>query len=648
MNFLDRIQIGWNAARSAGQGMSLSQIEDAMDMAIERKALPKGHKSKLDIRDTNANLAYFSMYNYLRTWVGLNKESVPQYGDPARDVYLSRVWRLEPIMAGAVYSMEAKMMALRWSVTGTKEEATSAARLYSGAAHMGGYDWGGFIASTAEEFYTVNRGVFWETPRHGSPLTGNLADIGHIDSLACTLTGNTKYPMIYVSESTGQIVRFRPGEFVHFASMPSPREENLGIGLCAVDRALRAVNLLIGLHDYDEEKLSNLPPEGVAAVTGLTMEEFNDALNLWRAQRERDNSLTFPQVLWLIGSQPNAKVSLDFVGFSEIPESFDRQSVMTHYISTLALDFGVDAREFWPISSGALGTSAESEIQHLKAKGKGPGEFISTVERHLNAELDEGVQFAFDTQDIEEDQNAAVVAKAWIDAYYPLYTGMPAGKTKASPGGKPNTEMVPSREEQPEEQGAQGAAQPGVSPFGVAPGQPQPEQVIDKDQFLRLLADRGVIPEWMLNDQRVRVDDTSIHLNKEGHPADIIRIEYDRGVLKQTRLPPIVLRSSDNLKDVPAAVPVDSFYSNDVEFKENGHASLDAIYAWMIEKEAEILERNIHGKPLQEADLRKASKVTIDVIKAEMERWRKHPELAAYVPTIEEEAELLNETQSQS
>ena len=643
MNLLDRIQIGVKAARLAGHGLSERQISNAVEQSVEEKSVPKGHKSKLDVRSTDANLTYFGMYSFMRNWVGMNSESVPPYGDPTRDYYLSKIWRLEPIMAGAVYSMEAKMVALQWNVTGKKEPATEAARLFAGAAHMGGWDWGGFIASTAEDFYTINRGVFWETPRYGSSLSGNLADVGHIDALNCTLTGNTNRPMIYVSETTGQIIRFRPGEYVHFASMPSPREENLGIGLCAVDRALRAVKLLIGLHDYDEEKLSNLPPEGVAAVTGLTIEEFHDALNLWRVQRESDNSLTFPQVLWLIGSQPTTTVSLDFIGFSEIPESFDRQSVVSQYISTLALDFGVDAREFWPISSGALGTSSESEIQHLKAKGKGPGEFISTTERHLNAELEEDTQFEFDTQDIEEDQNAAVVAKAWIDAYYPLYTGTPAGKTKASPGGKVNTEMIPNREEQPEEQGAQGAAQPKVSPLGTAPGQPMPEQVITKDQLLRLLADRGVLPEWMLNDERVRIDDSTIHLNKEGHPDDYVRIEYNRGILKQTRLPPIILYSNGGTNDVPEAIPYNALKNVG---KENGHVSAEAIYAWMVEKEAEILERNIQGTPLEDTDLRKVSKITIDVVKAEMERWRKHPELAAYVPTLEEEAELLNEIQS--
>lgn len=633
INLIDRIQIGFKAMKAAASPQTAAVVEDIVDAAIEDKQRKK--KSKLDVRRTNTDLAYFSFYNYLRSWVNANSENVPDYGDPTRDLYLSRLWRMEPIMAGAVYSMTAKMTALRWSITGRAKPAKTAARVFARAAHMGGYDWGGFLSSTAEDFYTVNRGVFWETPRYGNAVSGKLADLGHIDALACTLTGNTKYPMVYASETTGQIVRFKPGEYVHFTSMPSPREKDLGSGFCAVDRAYRAITLLIGLHDYDEEKLSNLPPEGVATVTGLTMDEFMDALTLWKTQRERDKSLTFPQVLWLIGSQPGTAVDVDFTGFSQVPESFDRQAVVTHYISTLALDFGVDAREFWPISSGALGTSSESEIQHLKAKGKGPGEFISTTERFLNAELEEDAQFAFDTQDIEEDQNAAAIAKAWIDAYYPLYTGTPAGKSKASQGPLPNTESVPNREEVPE-----------GSPFGGAAGAPKPEQVITKDQLLRILADRDVIPEWMLNDKRVRIDDTQIHLSKEGNDDDIVRFEWEKGVLKQVRVPPIILHSK-NYDDIPEALPYNAFEPNIViDLPDNGQGKLDALYTWMAEKEAEILERNIHGKPLDAADVGKGVKVTESVIKAEIERWRKHPILSQYVPTIEEEIELANEAQS--
>jgi hypothetical protein len=566
------------------------------------------------------------MYAGLREWYRSNVDKVPPRDDPNRDFHIAKMWQDEPILAGAVYSMVAKMSAMRWAVTGRRKKARDFAKILTESAHFDGYSWDGFISSTANDFYTTNRGVFWETPRIGNYMYGKIAELGHIDSLCCDLTGNRSYPVLYSSEITGQSIRFRTGEYVHFASLPSPRERHLGAGFCAVDRAFRAAKLLISLHDYDDQKLSNLPPEGIAAISGLTMDEFMDALNMWRIQRTADKSLTFPQVLWLIGSQPNAQVGVDIKGFSTLPESFNREQVVTHYISTLALCFGVDAREFWPISSGALGTSSESEIQHLKAKGKGPGEFISVVERHINAEVDEDTHFGFDTQDIEEDMNAAVNAKAWVDAYYPLYTGTPAGKSKASPGGKPNTEMIPDEEEIPEDSAAnQVRGQVGAM---AAPGAPGPEQIIDKDQILRLLADKGVLPEWMMSDARIRIDDTSIHLSKELDDNEYTSFVFEKGILKEQRLPPIILNSpvvEENNDDIPFADTVNE-------------KALE--YLKQLEEKAFEDERNIKGKPIPDKEVIRGNRVTSVTLRDELERWKKHPVLSKYVP---EEKALLEQ-----
>ena len=659
MNIFQRIQrgvqVGVSAARGAPNLEEVGKRLDAMREAgitpsdyVEKQGGPKKPESQLDIRSTTHNLAYYSAYSSLRSFVKMNIEQIPPYEDPYRDEYLSKVWMYEPIMAGAIYSMVAKYSALKWQVTGRRLKAKNLAHILATAAHMDGYDWGGFIGTTANDWHTTNRGVFWETPREGNSQTGRIAGFGHIDTLACFLTGNKDKPMIYASETTGQIEDFLEGQYIHFTSLPSPRERNLGIGFCAVDRALRAVKLLIGLHDYDEEKLSNLPPEGVAAVTGLTMQEFLDALKLWEIQREKDKSLTFPQVLWLLGSQPTTTVGIDFVGFSTIPESFDRKTVIDQYVSTLALTFGVDAREFWPISSGALGTASESEIQHLKAKGKGPGEFITVTERHINAEADDETQFGYDTQDIEEDMNAAIVAKAWVDAFYPLYSGVPAGKTKASPGGKPNTEMIPSPDETPESSAA-GVAQGQFGPMG-----PQgPEQVIDKEELKRLLVDRGVLPEWMMDDARYMVTDTQIHIKKslgyDEHDDDFTCFTYQNGILKEDRLPPIILRSNGNLMDPPLAVPTSLRPAQNVPdaiiITKNSNGAkpqwgtITEALEWLERREKEILEteRNIHGDPIPEREVTRGSRITRNTIRDELKRWREHPILAKYAPDVEEE-----------
>lgn len=650
MSIITRLQRAVAAYRSAPDLKAASIAIDNMIAAkelppLQEKSKSNPSESRLSIRNTNSDLAYNSAYGFLRMFVSRCDESKAPHGDVTRDDYLNDFWKAEPILAGAVYSMTSKMSSLRWQITGRRNLSLQAARILTGAAYMGNYGWGGFISSSAEDFYTLNRGFFWELAKDGDPLFAPLVDIGHIDAMCCWLTGNSQIPMQYVSSTTGQKLDFHPGEFIHSASLPSPREYDLGAGFCAVDRAHRVAKILVGLHDYDEEKLNNLPPEGVAAVTGLTMDEFNDALALWKAKRESDNSLTFPQVLWLIGSQPGNEVSLNFVGFSQLPESFDRKQVIDLYVQTLALDFGVDAREFWAISSGSLGTAAESEIQHMKAKGKGPGEFISTTERDINGELQEGVDFGYDTQDIQEDANAAAVAKAWVDAFMPLYNLQPVGAKQGNaaqqlPAGQKANQNPKKPDGSPElptgniskpdtgDQMTQGGGQPNFPR--------QAEQVIDKDQFLRLLVDKGVLPDYFVNDQRVMITDTQVHnraskmdINQYGHPDDYATFVWDRGVLKEVR-PTITLWSPPVPDDIPAA---------DIEHKQ--FVDIKDALEFLKAEEDKLLERNIHGSPIPEGEVVRGASVTRATIHAELERWRLHPILSKYAPTLAEEEELL-------
>lgn len=638
MSLLSRVQrgvqVGLQAARGANDIDLMASKLDTMLASGEldnyfkdqerAKQVQKDTKSFLNVHKTTSSVLGF--YSLLVRSV--KKNELPPHGDPSRDIVLSDFWKNEPLLAGAVYSMSAKMSSLSWTVMGGKENAGYFASLLSRTISMDGYDWGAFISASAQDFYTTDRGVYWETPRNGNRLTGQLADLGHIDALQCAMTGNSKKPLFYLSDVTGQDRFFRPGEYLHFASMTSPRESDFGIGFCASSRAYRAAKLLLGLHDYDEEKLANLPPEGVAAVSGLTMEEFQDALAIWKAAREKHMSLTFPQVLWLVGSQPNTKVGLDFIGFSEIPESFDRKVVVEQYINTLALDFGVDAREFWPISSGALGTASETEIQHMKAKGKGPGEYVSIVERKINGELPDGVEFAFDTQDIAEDKQAAEIAKTWIEALLPLVTGGSPGGPQAGQNGKGEAEN----------QGVGRGAGLSINPAGgnaQVPGAAT-KGFITTEEFLRLLADRGVLPNYLVKDKRVVVTDSGIS-EKERYIDDYAIYRWKAGVLTVERLPAYTIQEEIPIP-AQALIPAETGEKTE-EVDEDTLIRLKALGD-------EILEgrRDIRGKPIPVKEALRGNNVTIAAVKAELERWRNHPILRDYVPTAEEGDEEILES----
>jgi hypothetical protein len=666
MSFVNRVQRALEAYRR--EPLDLKALSNRIDDMIAAPGQEsKERDSRLEYRTNDTDKGYvYPVYNILREWARRTdkkskwyKKEPPKEDIASRDEFLSDVWQEEPILAGAVYSMTAKMVSLKWSVTGTRKKAIDAAKLMARAAYgYGGYDWGGFMSATAQDFYTTNKGVFWELAKTGDPAFSRMTDIGHIDSLLCTLTGNSKHPVIYLGYWTGQKIRFQPGEFIHFNSMPSPRESRLGAGLCAVDRSLRAAKLLLGLHDYDDEKIDNLPPEGLAAISGLTMAEFQDAIKLWMSKREQDGSLTFPQVLWLLGADPNAKVGVDFTSFAQLPESFDRKTVVEQYVNTVALATGVDAREFWTFSGGIGGTAGESEIQHLKAKGKGPGEFISTVERSINGELPDDTDFAYDTQDIEEDASAAAVAKAWIDAYFPIYNLPTAEQLKEEakagpvqkaqgnprpdkPNGQPSlpTPMLPNTDT-----GGQMSSQSG--------GQnKQAEQVIDKAQFMRLLADKGILPDWMMHDDRVLIEDTDVHnqsFKSEGHPDDITRITWSKGILKEERVPGIITINSPKPKDNVPFAGIDyakegttdkTVVTHVVDGKVVDGVCIEDYLAFLKEKADDILQsaRNIHGAPIPEGESTRGSKPTRNTIHDELEMWRAHPVLRDYAMTVEEE-----------
>jgi hypothetical protein len=637
--FSKGFQAGLKAARSAAP--DLASVSAALDAGIQAGVVPVfgedvmkslDSKSQLDIRKMDHDVAYAGLLQGLRTFSS-RSAAIPEYGSAGEDELYAKIWRTEPILAGAIYSMSAKMTAMSWKVTGKRLNALNIARIFANAAFMDGRSWDGFLASTTQDFYTTNRGVFWETPKAGNAEYGKLMDIGHIDALACELTGNVEKPMRYISEVSGQDLKFNPGEYLHFTSMASPREVNLGIGFCAVARAYRAAKLLIGLHDYDSEKLNNLPPEGVATVSGLTMDEFKDAISLWQAHRRSDNSLTFPQVLWLIGSQPNTEVKVGFQGFSQLPESFDRVDVINQYINTLAMCFGVDAREFWAISSGSLGTASESEIQHLKAKGKGSGEFITITERRLNSLLPEDADFGYDTQDIEEDATAATTAKLWIDAYLPLVTTSvdkdgnvisaqkPADHLTSNMAEDRNKEKVdPTKNGMPGKSAnytGTGDRAGGLNTPVVVKGEP----ILSVKDFLRLLADKGVLPDYLVKDTRVAIQDSVIH-TKERNQEDDACFEWRNGILKEVRLPAIVINT--NL----AVAEIDSEDSN---VDKEGEA----------EEPALKIKRGIKGTPIADEEVQRGAAVNKNTVKAEMEIWQEVPELADHALT-EDEIKALN------
>jgi hypothetical protein len=335
--------------------------------------------------------------------VGSWQDDIPAWGTKDRDKYLRLKWREESLLAGAVSSMVQKMVSLNWTITGGRNKVKHFADVLYNAEDGAG--WNVYLSKVVQDYLTQDKGTFSEKAM--AYENGPVLDLYHIDSGQVTITGRRAVPARYRSPINGKEYPLPRDSVFHLTSLPAPEERRFNQGFCAVSRAIKSAQVLFALYKYDNEQLSDMPPKGIAAITGMTTNQVRKAIELYKENREAKGTLTFPGLLWLASSVGDIKVAL--TPFSTLPESFDREVVVTLYIYTLALDFGVDAREFWPATvTGA--TKADALIQAQKAKGKGPGELITGLERAINFHvMPEGLTFKFSFQDDEEDRLKAEI-----------------------------------------------------------------------------------------------------------------------------------------------------------------------------------------------------------------------------------------------
>lgn len=409
-------------------------------------------------------------------------DSLPAWGQMSRDRQLRELWKIEPILAGAMASMTMKMISLGWKVTGSKNRARRMSRVLADANDGAG--WSDFIAKYTQDFLSQDKGAFTELGK--SSKGGSVEAIWNIDSQEMLLRRDKDFPYWYVGAN--KMVKVPRDDVFRAASMPSPMNLRAGLGFCAVSRSAKAARLLITLHDYDADKLSSMPPQGIAAISGMTERQVIEALGKYKLSLDQ-KSLIYPGVLWLASMTGQLKV--DMVPFSTLPDAFSRQEVVPLYVYTLALDFGVDAREFWP-AAVAGATRADALVQAMKAKGKGPGELISVTERGINTSiLPEGVTFAFDFTDDDEDALKADIDYKKVQTIYELYSHS----------------------------------------YQVTDGAP----IISLEEAREMLARQGILPrEIMANPEEIIGDTGGFRSNRAVDLSDKVVVEFHGGILEET------------------------------------------------------------------------------------------------------------------
>jgi len=403
----------------------------------------------------------------------------------SRDAALLKLSRSEPLLAGVVSSAVSRDKNRGWLLTGpARQVSTFSRKLHT--VHDG-EGWRQFVSMNANSWYTTDFGYASEI---GFRYRGGPAEtMWHLDPTACRLTGIAK-PPVYYYPGSGKVPLKRE-EYIHGNSMPSPEEKMKRAGFCAVERALEFTRLMIGVNRYQLEKLGIAPPKGILLGKGITLDEYEQAVNQANEDVENRDMAYYRGMMFLFTR--NTDAALDFIGLSELPENFELVQFVDVLMQSYALAFGYPVGEFWSIQSGSFGRTGEMKEQQQQATAKGELDFALSFQEQLQTFfLPATVNFQFDQRN---DRGDLVRAEADIKAF----------------------EIIKEAFETVNGKG---------------------ESLIERDEGRELMAQHGLLPsEWTENDEDLAISDL-----KEIRERALTQPEVVRAINQMPDEPVVVYR----------------------------------------------------------------------------------------------------------
>lgn len=331
----------------------------------------------------------------LDRWTKDSIQQIPAYNPDSRvlDRWLSDFWRTETLLSGVMSSVVSIDKNRGWSLTGGRNQVGRFQRVLRNVENGAG--WRRFASMQSESFWSTNIGAIAEIGRIGD--NGPLGALYHVDPTRCCLTGDVNYPLEY-DPARGDAQQWGPLDFMRATSMPMVQEEYNQLGYCAVMRAVQFTVLMVAIYRHDREMLFSLMPKGLLLMSGIDEQDWEDAMQT-NAERLTAREREFYAGLSIFFSGMGGDIDAKLVSLSQLPHGFSMGEWTTLLMNGYALVFGYDAREFWPVSGGSLGTGRETEVQALKATGKGGLDFALAFQDNLQCELPPTLLFEFEQRD---------------------------------------------------------------------------------------------------------------------------------------------------------------------------------------------------------------------------------------------------------
>jgi len=352
-------------------------------------------------------------------WMARAGTTIPDWWSPARDLAIRKFWKASDHLSGAIYTMEAKMASIDFSVQArdqsNKEHVAQAEeetyKLKNGAEW--GLGWPVFYGKGIEELTTQDNGWFFEIIGDGNPagpIIGAPVTVKNLDAAYCTRTGDPDYPVIY-QDILGKRYKLHRSRVGYISMMSSPIQAMFDVGFCAVPRCINTAQTLIDIGVFNQEKMGSRPHRAILITKGgLDPDDVAKAFAMAEASLDAQGLSRYSKSV-VLGSTSLQEADLGVVDLASLPDGFDEETSTTLSMAVISLAFGVDARELFPaMQSGA--TRADALLQHLKQRGKGPGQILQLTESIFNQKyLPPHLKMVFDFQDDEEDRQVADIRK---------------------------------------------------------------------------------------------------------------------------------------------------------------------------------------------------------------------------------------------
>ena len=348
-------------------------------------------------------------------WLASGNEIISPWWSTHRDRQLRTFWRQVDYLSGAIYTIASRLATIPFhviprdmSISAHQDQAEKFQLLLEEGSEFGD-GWETWFSKWNEDLVTQDNGAFSEIIGEGDPsgpIQGMPLGIAHLDSARCMRTSKPEYPVIY-TDTDGERYKLHHTRVVYASLQPSTMAEMYNVGFCSVSRCINIAQNLLDILVYKQEKLGSRPHRNILITQGgLDPEVVQSAFGL--AEESMDNQrLTRYSKSVVIGDANIPAADMKTIELSALPEGFDEQTSITLGMATIALAFGVDARELFP-AMGIGATRADALIQHLKARGKGIGHLLQIAENKLSQKfLPPQLQLIFDFQDDAQDKQVA-------------------------------------------------------------------------------------------------------------------------------------------------------------------------------------------------------------------------------------------------